>query len=373
MLIPRAMWTVRALVCVVVAGCISPVIKFGEGKTAKQAQRDTMSDLGPARLATDKKWAGEITTRKIRVWADTDYRTQNRHWQDSFERPLELANLVITPLFGVKLVAEYVTWERQVPGARLSDHLDALRERDPGTDVFAVVGLTSSLPLVSSTFDELGLAMIGGRHLVVRGYADLEERKLYANAFPDLRPEERELALVHLRHHKTAVVLLHELGHIWGFEHETDSSTIMNAAYSSHATAFSEQSRVVILRTIDQRLQRASSTPEPSKPETTKPDTTPDSASTAATAATTAQPAAAVVHREPIVIRVTKTGQFVVDGKRMTADALDAMLAAAAADDPRTKIVIKEARKVPAGVVGALLDRAKASGLSKFEFGWTGQ
>jgi biopolymer transport protein ExbD/predicted Zn-dependent protease with MMP-like domain len=361
------MTIVRVMVCALVAGCMTPVIPFGSGKTAKQAQRDTMSDMGPARLATDKTWDGEITTKKIRVWADNEYRAQNRHWQDSFDKPLELANLVITPILGVRLVADYRVWERHVPGARLTDHVAALVEHDPGDDVFAVVGLTSSLALVSSTFEELGMAMLGGRHLMLRGYADLEERKLYANAFPDLRAEERELALVHLRHHKTAVVLLHELGHIWGVEHETDSKTIMHAAYSNHATAFSEHARVVMLRTIDQRLRRTPSAPEAI---VAQPASAP-----APGAAPAAEPAprAPIVRREPIVIRVTKAGHTVVDGKRLSADALDALLKGAFADDPDTKIVIKEDRRVPAGAVGSVLDRAKAIGLSKFEFGWTGQ
>jgi biopolymer transport protein ExbD/predicted Zn-dependent protease len=341
---------------------VSPIMTFGEGKTAKQAQRDTMSDMGPARLATDKKWQGEITTKKIRVWADQEYRTQNRKWQQSFERPLELANLVLEQTLGVRLVADYASWEHHVPSATVTDHLHALVEHDPGNDVLVVVGLTSSLPLVSSTFDELGMAMVGGRHLVVRGYADIEERKLYANAFPDLRHEEREMALEHLRHHKTAVVLLHELGHVFGFEHETDATRIMNTAYSNHATSFSEESRVVMLRTVDQRLHRTPSTP----------------AQIASTPAVATAPQAkakpvTIVRREPIVIRVTKAGHTVVDGKRFTTDALDALMKSAHADDPSTKIVIKEDRKVPPGTVGALLDRAKAIGLSKFEFGWSGQ
>jgi len=71
--------------CALVGGCISPVMKFGEGKTAKQAQHDTINELGPARLVTGEKWNGDVETRKIRVWADQQYRTQNRNWQKSFE------------------------------------------------------------------------------------------------------------------------------------------------------------------------------------------------------------------------------------------------------------------------------------------------
>jgi len=59
------------------AGCISPVMTFGEGKSGKEAQRHTMSELGPARLVTEATWEGEIATRKIRVWADAAYRAQN--------------------------------------------------------------------------------------------------------------------------------------------------------------------------------------------------------------------------------------------------------------------------------------------------------
>jgi biopolymer transport protein ExbD len=344
---------------------MTPVMKFGEGKTAKQAQHDTMAELGPARLVTGEKWSGEVTTRKIRVWADNQYRTQNRQWQKSFEEPLELANLVITPLFGVRLVAEYQTWERHVPGARLIDDMAALIERDPGDDVFAVIGLTTSLPLVSATFDELGLAQIGGRHIVLRGYADLEERKLYANAFPDLRAEERELALVHLRHHKTAVVLLHEIGHVLGVEHEIETTAIMNAYYSNHATAFTPQSREIMLRTIDERLHRKSTAPQVAS--------APTPAAAAQPARVEVQPAVATVAHAPIVIRVTKKRALIVDGKPLTQDALDAQLKAAFAQDPKTKIVINEDRNVPTGVVGDLLDRAKAIGFTKFEFAWSGK
>jgi biopolymer transport protein ExbD len=352
MLVIVTMWR-AVLVCVVAAGCISPVMKFGEGKSAKQAQRDTMSELGPARLVTGEKWAGEVTTRKIRVWADDQYRTQNRQWQKSFDEPLELANLVITPLFGLRLVAEYVAWDRHVPGARLADDIAALEQLDPGRDVFAVIGLTTSLPLVSSTFEELGVATLGGRHVVLRGYADLEERKMYANAFPDLRAEERELALVQLRHHKTAVVLLHELGHILGVEHETDSETIMYASYSNHATSFSAHARGVMLRSIDQRLQRKGTTPE---------------AVSAPPTAQAEQPPREVVHHAPIVIRVTKKSAIVVDGKQLDAAALDALLETAFAEDAETPIVISEDRGVPTGVVGDLIDRVKAIGLTKFHF-----
>jgi hypothetical protein len=335
----------------VAAGCISPVIPIGGGKTARQAQHETMTGIGPAHLILTPKWTGEITTKKIRVLADVSYRSQNRQWQKSFEEPLELANLLLTRSFGVQLEAEYIAWDRQEPGSRLADDLAALQARDPGTDVFAVIGLTSSLPLVSATYEELGLAMVNGRHVMLRGYADLEERKAYANAFPDLTSEEREVALQQIRHHKTGVVLLHELAHILGVEHEDDATTIMHAAYSNHVNAFSAQAEAIMLRSIDQRIGRAGAAPAP--PETPQEQAAPPLG--------------------PIVIDVTKDGSLYVGGERLRWDEVLALLKTAFAADPRTQVHINKDRKAPARVVNDLVDRAKAIGLASFELGWTGR
>jgi hypothetical protein len=335
--------------CVVVCllgGCMSPVMKFGGGKSAREAQEETMSDLAPVQLETGSKWAGEIATRKIRVWADDQYRAQNVRWQRSFEEPLELANLVLISVFGLRLVPEYHAWERHAPGSTMDTDLEALAERDPGGDVLLVVGLTSALPLVSATFDELGVAGVGGRHLIVRGYADLEERKLYADAFRDLLPEERELSLAQRRHHKTAVVLLHEIGHTFDTDHDADRDTIMNASYSHRAGSFSAQAREAMLRTIDRRLGRASSTGE--APETT--------------AATSPSPQPSG-RTGPLVFLVTSSGDVEVGGKVIDEYDIDNVLEAARAGDRGTEILIRRSRKASSARLEHIVDRATALGL----------
>lgn len=343
-------------VVVLVAGCMTPVMTFGEGKTAKQAQRDTMADFTPTRLVVNEKWSGEVTTKRVRVWADTQYRAQNVKWQQTFASTLELSNVVLEPLFGLRLVADYRVWDRHAPAATLADELAALLAHDPGEDgIFAVIGLTSSLPLVSATFDELGYANVHGRHLVLRGYADLEERKLYADAFHDLLPAEREMALEQKRQHKTTVVLLHELGHNFGYEHDGGADFIMSASYSPKTVRFSPEARDTIRKGIDARLGRG----EPVAPEVTtvappSPKVTP-----------AATPPIAPAAEGPMVFHVTWTGD-VFRGNRGVTDAdVDAMLAEAFARDRTTEIVIKRAKKAPRAIVQRIVSRATAVGLTK--------
>ncbi|MEO8698785.1 MAG: biopolymer transporter ExbD [Kofleriaceae bacterium] len=336
-------------------------MQFGSGKSAKQAQHDTMNEFAPTRLVADATWKGEITKRKIRVYADSQYRTQNVRWQKSFDKPLEIANIILTRMFGLELVPEYTPWDRHSPGSTLDDDLKALQAMDSGTDVFAVIGLTSSLTLVSATFDEIGYATVGGRHIMLRGYADLAERKMYANAFSDLRADEREDALGARREHKTAVVLLHELGHNLAMGHANETDVIMSGTYSIRAAGFNGEARDFLMAAIDRRLGRTSEAPAVA---------TQTAATT--TVAAPATPKAPVVHHAPIIIRVTKAGGVVIAGKPIDAAALDALLGEAAGQDPETEIVIHNDKNPPVGAVGGVIDRAKAAGLSKFSFGTTG-
>lgn len=343
----RAVLGVGVMGCLLASCLMTPVMTFGEGKTAKQAQRDTMHELGPAQLATSGAWRGDVTTKKIRVWADGPYRAQNVKWQQSFEGPLELANLVLGGSVGVRLVPEYVAWERHEPGSTLTDDIEALAARDPGDDVFIVVGLTSSLPLVSATFDDLGVAHLGGRHLIVRGYADLEERKLYADVFRDLLPEEREMSLQQRREHKTAVVLLHEIAHALGADHDPEEETIMSAAYSNRASAFSGRAREAVLKTVDARLGRGEAT-----------------RAVVATPASTSAPMTAVAGGA-LTLHVNVDGKVLLGDKVLDETDVDNLLEDTRARDPNTEIIIKRARKAPAKPLAELVERAKAIGFAR--------
>ena len=345
----------------IAAGCITPVIPFGGGKSPKQAQHDTMTELGPASLVPAKTWTGDVAPAKIRVWADDDYRAQNLKWQQTFEAQLELANLVLGAVFGVKLVPEYRSWEHRAVGTRLSDDLEALAEVDAGRDVLVVVGLTSSLPLVSATFDELGFAEVGGRHLVVRGYADLEERKVYADAFRDLMPEERELALQSRRQHKTAVILLHELAHTMGADHDSEQDTLMSAHYSHRTSAFSPHAREIVMRGLDQRLRREAAG-------ATAATATATSYARAGSAAAASGPAASgaaarPANAGPLVIHITAEGRAEINGTELDPTAADQLLEMVHKRDPSIELLIKRARGSPTDALDWIVGRATALGM----------
>ncbi|HEY3803900.1 MAG TPA: biopolymer transporter ExbD [Kofleriaceae bacterium] len=317
---------------VVAAGCMSPVMHFGAGKSAHEAQHDTLGEFLPPQLDMSPRWTSAPRTAKIRVYADDEFRAQNLKWQQAFGEQLDYANAVLEPVLGLHLDAEYREWDYHAPGATLADDLAALAQRDPGDDVMSVIGLTSSLSLVTATFEELGYANMPGKHVMLRGYADLQERETFARAFPDLSADERDAALEARRRHKTTVVLLHELAHNLGADHDPDPDTIMNATYSDHAVAFSDRARDAMLQTIDERLHPQASPP----------------------------PAALPAPRE---LHHQLTIQLRDDGTVPDTASLDDRLRDAASHDPDTEVVIQAGKHAPYAAVVKLIDRARAAGL----------
>jgi hypothetical protein len=191
------------------------------------------------------------------VWADDQYRAQNLRWQHGFDDELAYANEVLGPMLGLRLEADYRSWDHQAPNSTLAEHLAALREIDDGDDAMLIVGLTSSLTLVSATYELLALAQLGGRYMVLRGHADLEERKEFERAFPDVSVDERGEVLAARRRHKTTTVLLHEVAHCLGAVHEVQPGGIMSTTFTDRAAALDDRNRELMLTSLDDRLKPA--------------------------------------------------------------------------------------------------------------------
>ena len=334
------------LVLAIASGCfaMSPVMTFGGGKSKTEAQRDMATKMTPPALVVDAEWAGAVTTAKIRVYADDDFRAQNVHWQQTFQAQLDYANEVLGSLFGVKLDAEYRTWNRRQVGGTLSDGLAELIKLDPGGDVMTVVGLTSSLSLVAATFEQIGYASVPGRHLMLRGYADVGEKKTFEAAFKELKPEERLALYEGRRRHKTAALLLHELGHNWGAHHRDEADTLMSPQYSERTTGFDAASRETILASIDARLHRP-----------------PRQAVRAST--TVAAAPVPIDGHTTLVIAIDAAGRSLIGGNVVDDDTLAGLLRMSYDDDHDTVIIVRPERGAPAAAVTKAAERAKAAGL----------
>jgi biopolymer transport protein ExbD len=327
---------------VFLAGCfISPVIPIGGGKSSKQVQRETATKLTPPALGVEDDYKGAVRMVRIRVYADDDHRAQNLRWQQTFAELLAHANEILAAQFGVRLDAEYRSWSYRAPvGETLDTILRALATEDPGSDVFAVVALTSALSLVSTTFEQLGVATTPGKHMVMRGFADRGERELFDRAFKDLDAKQRDTLHASRRKHKTVAVFLHELGHNLGAHHRGEPHTLMSPQYSHQASSFDATSRDVIQRTLDVRLGRPTQVPA-QKPE--------------------AHPT--------LVVIVDEQGNRIVGGQAVDYATLDGLLQLHHTDDPNTEVLIRARDKAPQNVVLEVMKRAKAAGLSRISIG----
>jgi predicted Zn-dependent protease len=331
---------------------ITPVMTFGEGKSASQSQHEVVAEhVAPTSFERAHDWDGRISRVRIRVWADDAFRAQNLHWQQTFGDQIEHANEVLGGLFGVQLVAEFRSWSRAAPDATLDDSLEALARLDPGDDVLTVVGLTSSLAIVAARFEKLGVAEIGGHHMVVRGYADLEERKTFERLFTELRQEERDLLYQARRKHKTTGLLLHELGHNLGAEHVPDEDTLMHDAYSEHASKFDPHSRAVILAGFDRWLHRGQlAAADPARV----------AASPAPAAASPAPAARPFVRAEKqLVIDLDSAGKASANGASLDSAQLDALFAG---PDRPTEVTVRWGKNTPPDARNAVIERAQAAG-----------
>lgn len=328
-------------------GCMTPVMTFGGGKSKTEAQHHVLrKHFMPAPLAIEGPWRGPVKDAKIRVYATDAYRTQNRDWRRAFGEYLEYANAVLAANFGVRLVAEFREWAHHAPGNSLVDDLEELQQLDPGDDVLAVVGLTSALSIVSGSFDQLGAALTPGKHMMIRGYADIEERRAFSSAFPDLPAEERENAHEARRLHKMTAVLLHELGHNLGVGHEPASDTLMNASYSEHATSFSREAHATMQRAFDERLGRAAPAPGADEPRSAQP-------------AATSKPL-----RDKLYVHV-RASSVLVDGRSVD-DELPILFSTQATLDPETEVIVDKDPGVPRRRVLEVVQRAGAMGLQNF-------
>jgi predicted Zn-dependent protease len=248
------------LVLICVAACMTPPMTIGKKVDQKRLQRNDLAEITPAPLESTKPWKGEPRELKVRVYVDEDFRAQTVRWKAQIEEQFDDANQFLVPALGVRLdVVDYKPWAQRSASESMETLLGALEAHDAGDDVAWVVGYVSSLSIASTSFEQLGVAWLLGRHVVLRGYAEGGEKKLLAEAFPKVPAAERERAHEQRRRHKQTVLLIHEIAHTLGAIHENDEGWIMHASYAVAMSQLSDRSRELMQISIDERVKARTS------------------------------------------------------------------------------------------------------------------
>lgn len=225
------------------------------GCGGSKVQKRRIELLAPTRLAPAEVAHKEaVRTARLRAYATRPYQAQNLRWREDFSEDIDLVNQYLIPAFGLRLeIVAFESWPYEGDGESLGAMIEALEAVDPARDVDWVIGLASAMSSTTDSFHQLGIAHVLGRHLVMRGFEDLDtERDLQAIDEP-ARSRLREAR----RQHRQATVFLHEWAHTLGAMHVGQVESIMMPGYSRKITGFGEQVEALIRTMLPVRLAPA--------------------------------------------------------------------------------------------------------------------
>ena len=229
---------------------VAGLVYGGCAPSGLEVQRRYAASLKPASLNEGQPWPGPVKTLKVRVHADQGHRKAILGWQVRFYRLVERINPVLRSAIGAELeIVALKPWDRAQEVGGLPIALFDLGRHDPGADVDLVIGLVSPFRQMTVSHDQLGLAHVLGRHLVVRPGDDLEQFDRLARTLNRLDRNEQEDLYQALRKHTAALALLHEIGHALGALHVAESATIMSARHSPRISGYGAANRQ-LMRTV---------------------------------------------------------------------------------------------------------------------------
>jgi len=138
--------------------------------------------------------------------------------------------------------------------APLDDLLSQLSELDPASDVDWVVGLAVAAPRFAASPDDLGIARMPGRHVVLRAMSDAHEYEAITRDFTELSADDRR-KLYHVRkQHKLCITFLHEIAHTLAVPHELSAESLMNPRYHVEAGDFSDEAAQIMRAALASRV-----------------------------------------------------------------------------------------------------------------------
>lgn len=221
----------------------------------KRSQQRIAKSLRPARLEQSQSAPSQaLRALKLHVYADSDYRAQNQAWRGNLNQLVSHANRMLSGELTAELKVESTDeWSRVCPLSDLQACLVELTTLDPGGPDVWVLGLVGSMPQLTRTFDQLGRASVPGRHMILRGMSDLDERD-GIEQLDRISPTDRRRLVRQRREHKGTVVLLHELAHTLGAHHEREGTFILNPSYDHEQSAFTPATIALMKGMLDVQL-----------------------------------------------------------------------------------------------------------------------
>jgi hypothetical protein len=227
----------------------------------KQAQQHAAQRSTPKQLPSQTAGAPRVARRvlKLRAYATPGYTVSVVDWQKQLGALVERANAVFGPEFGAEFeVEELRTFPEPASEEKLDGLLQQLSALDPASDVDWVVGLAVASPRFAASADDLGIARLPGRHIVLRAMSDVHEYEAITRDFTKISEDER-LKLYHVRKlHKLCTTFLHEIAHTLGVPHELSADSLMSPRYHVEASDFSDEAAQIIRASLASRVSPAS-------------------------------------------------------------------------------------------------------------------
>ena len=221
-------------------------------RTRGQIERDYAKQLAPASLQPEAQRDANDqppASRKmlIRIYADQDYRSEILSWEYEIEEQIRRASIVTEAQFGTVLAIESIRrWDARSFETGLEQTLASLEKLDSGAGVDWVVGFVASTPLITATQDQLGMARLFGRHLVLRGMKSAGDTDEIEQALKHISDRERDALIRDRKLHRETAVFLHEWAHTLGAFHGRSPEFLMCATYRPKQSQFPAETVRVI-------------------------------------------------------------------------------------------------------------------------------
>jgi hypothetical protein len=195
----------------------------------------------PAKLRRTDDALTRVSSLRVRAYATPHYAAALVDGEAQLVRSLSDANPELVQDLAFRLeLADYRVWTSGTSDDDLSALLKAIEVEDPATDVDWVLVLASPRHMVALGPDELGVGQLLGRHLAIRAMSDAAEYDAIQRSFTELSDDEKHKLYDATKRHKSATVLLHEIGHTLGMPHELEQHALMNPRYDRQSSAFSQ-------------------------------------------------------------------------------------------------------------------------------------